>query len=154
MRYQVAPSVSSNVQIRSRRSIKNRHDDFITGTQREKLNFSAPRCLFLQPRTPEIFRHLRSHAPKSGRDFAGAQKRSLHMRKDVFASDVTQEIRLQQKLCGLVASPAKQQRPAGFPQPVGKYLKSMQPRRIDRRHVAQPDDYNGRKERKVFCLLR
>ena len=68
----------------------------------------------------------------------------LHVVANVFASDHVFEFGLPNKLCGLLPGATKNQRPTGGVQFPRHFLQRVQPGRVDRGHVAQPQNHHRR----------
>ena len=68
---------------------------------------------------------------------AGAFESRLYVRCNVVFADMIHELGPVQKMCGLMAGAAKDQRPARAFEPVGKYLQRVKAGSVDCRHVSQ-----------------
>ncbi len=75
------------------------------------------------------------------------------MGEDVVAPHVVDKGGLLQEPGRLIPRATEQQRTTGLPQPVGELLQRVQPRRIDGRRVAQPQDHHRRKPVEIRRLL-
>ncbi len=75
----------------------------------------------------EVFGHFVADSTEVVVDFAGSVEGCLDVREDVVCADVLDEIGLLEKLRGLVAGAAEQQRPAGFRQALAKTSSACRP---------------------------
>ena len=86
---------------------------------------------------PELFGDLPAYTIEALGQFPGTGQGCIYMRQDIIRSNVFDERRLLQQLCGLVACAAQQKRPARCPQPPRQRFQSMKAGGVYSSHISQ-----------------
>ena len=135
--------------VRAHQPPRGQRDDLMSGPTPQPTIQPPPEWIQM-PRTVSSASASTPSTPPDRVQFRGALERGLDVRADVLVAHVVVELRLLDHRGAAGRARRRGQRAARGAEPIRQVLERAQSRRVDRRHVAQPEDDDRRQARRVL----